>query len=340
MGMVRTNVISHFFSFIRSHFFHSIELEIRRISTTATTPKPTTTTTTTTTTKTNKSAEADHRRQAVIAAAEAREKAHKAKSKPIKSVTKTTLAREKQLATTAANSAANAAAAMMMIDSVPRSEEARRAAEAAKQGEAQLARQLGYNPYETARATAGQARTATTTAQHGSLSTTAAEGRDATAHATGSSSLPVVAPPRQAMQAAADQESHAAQPLDDNVPPPPPEFDEAFATLVSASSTTTSTSSSIVNTCSIIQKLVLNATTKGQNTSNPEEAAKFRKVRLANPKIRAALVDVPGAMDIMLLAGFQLGEQQGESVLLFPITIADGAPEWWPAAVEQLTSIR
>ena len=58
---------------------------------------------------------------------------------------------------------------------------------AAKQGEAQLASQLGYNPYETARANAGQARSANTIAQHGNISADQAGDH-----------LPTVAPPRDA----------------------------------------------------------------------------------------------------------------------------------------------
>jgi hypothetical protein len=274
-----------------------------------------------------KSAELDHRRQAVIAAAEAREKAHKAKTKPIKSVTKTTLARERQLQQQLANS--NSATSTQ--DNEPRSEEARRAAEAAKQGEAQLAQQLGYNPYQIARTTAGQARTATTTAQHGSLSNN-----------DKGDSLPVVAPPPPPRPAAEETQEF--------IPPPPLEFDEAFATLVSYSSSSSSShnvdhpnsdnnnnNTVVPSTCGIIQKLVLNATTKGQTPN--EDAAKFRKVRLENPKIKAALVDVPGAMEILLLAGFQLSEtQEGESVLVFPADTL--GPEWWPAAAEQLDSVK
>lgn len=247
-----------------------------------------------------KSAEADHRRQAVIAAAEAREKAHKAKSKPIKLVTKTTLARQQQQQEQQQQQSA------ALVDDAPRSEQAKLAAAAAKQGEAALAQQLGYNPYEPARATAGQARNATVTAQHGSLSATAA-----------SSTIPTVAPPTVPVEAVGEEELLQV----------PHEFQEALATMVS-----TSSPDLVQSTCGIMKKLILNAITKGQTPN--DDAAKFRKVRLANPKIKAALVDVPGAVEVMLSTGFSLQEQEGESVLIFPPDYV--GPDWLPSAMKQL----
>ena len=254
-----------------------------------------------------KSAEVDHRRQAVIAAAEAREKAHKAKSKPIKLVTKTTLARQQQEQLQQQQQSAT------LVDDTPKSEHAKRAAAAAKQGEAVLAQQLGYNPYEPARATAGQARNATVTAQHGSLSAAAAAPPPSS-----SSNLPTVAPPTVSVALEHD---------DDSLLELPSEFQEALATMVSASPPEL-----VQSTCGIIKKLVLNAITKGQTPQ--EDAAKFRKVRLANPKIKATLVDVPGALEIMLSTGFALEEHDGESVLVFPPD--NVGPDWLSSAMQQL----
>lgn len=267
-----------------------LEFEIRRI--TVKTEKPVEPT------AKAKSAEVDHRRQAVIAAAEAREKAHKAKSKPIKLVTKTTLARQQQ---------EQEQQSATLVDDTPKSEQAKRAAEAAKQGEAALAQQLGYNPYEPARSTAGQARNATVTAQHGSLSAPAP-------------SIPAVAPPTVPVESVIDEE-------DDSLLDVPSEFQEALTTMVSASPPDL-----VQSTCGIIKKLVLNAITKGQTPN--EDASKFRKVRLANPKIKATLVDVPGALEVMLSTGFVLEEHDGESVLVFPPDCV--GPDWLPSAMKQL----
>ena len=44
-----------------------------------------------------------------------------------------------------------------------------------------------------------------------------------------------------------------------------------------------------------------------------DSASIFQKVRLANPKIKAVLVDVAGAIDVMMLH-----EEDGESFLIFP----------------------
>jgi hypothetical protein len=281
-------------------FLVMIDLEIRRVSTSADkkkknepdpqqAPKQ----------QLSKSAEADLRRKAVIAAAEARENKHKALSKPIRKVTKTTLDKAKH---------------QQQETAEPLSEEAKRAAAAAKQDEAALAAQLGYNPYEPARSTAGQARTATTTVQHGDLNA-----------GTAGKNLPTVAPPREA--AAPSIEETTAKPLDVDFPP---DFEDAYAIMVSANE-----ASVVKSSCGIMKKLLLNATTKGQTPG--EDAAKFRKVRLANPKIKTAIVDVQGAVELLLATGFGLEEQEGESVLIYPADCP--GPDWLEAALQQLETV-
>jgi hypothetical protein len=266
--------------------FSSIDLEVRRISTSldkkqqTSTPQP----------NNSASADTEARRKAVIAAAEAREKAHKVKSRPIKLVTKTTLARQLQQQKSLPESTKE-----------PLSEASKQAAQAAKQSEAQVAAQLGYNPYVTSRATAGQARNATTAVQHGSLSSQ-----------SGGDHLPDVAPPRQPTVLAADEE-------------PSVEFQQAHAAVLSANGDAKSS-------LTIMKKLLTNAATKGQTPG--EDAAKFRKVRLANAKIRAAIVDVEGAIELMLACGFSLEEQDGESVLIYPADFP--GPDWLPVALKQM----
>lgn len=258
-------------------------MEVRRISTShdkqqqTSTPQP----------SNSKSADAEARRKAVIAAAEAREKAHKIKSRPIKLVTKSTLARQ-----------LNQQESLPESTKEPLSEASKQASLAAKQSEAQVAAQLGYNPYVTSRATAGQARNATTAVQHGSLSSQ-----------SGVDHLPGVAPPRQPT-VAADEE-------------PSVEFQQAHTTVLSVNGDAKSS-------LTIMKKLLTNATTKGQTPG--EDAAKFRKVRLANAKIKAAIVDVEGAIELMLACGFSLEEQDGESVLIYPADFP--GPDWLPAALK------
>eukprot|EP00934_Nitzschia_sp_Nitz4_P006243 Nitzschia sp. Nitz4//scaffold296_size27349//12739//14254//NITZ4_008199-RA/size27349-snap-gene-0.40-mRNA-1//1//CDS//3329546270//6233//frame0 len=260
------------------------------------------------------SADAAHRRQAMIAAAEAREMAHKAKAKPIRNVTKTTLAREKQLQEQQQKQ-------LQHQQQNQPSEESKRAAMAAKKGEMELAQQLGYNPYETAHATAGQARVATTTSQHGAIHASTKGSGNSNNNSNGNSepsSLPAVAPPRDIPS------------VPDDVPTSEPSegFSHALSVLISS----TPDASVVATTCNIMRKLLLNATTKGQAAS--DDAAKFRKVRLQNAKIKAALVDVPGAMDVMLCADFQLVEQDGESMLIFPVNHT--GPKWLPTALTLL----
>ena len=81
------------------------------------------------------SADVDHRRQAVIAAAEAREKAHKAKSKPLKHITKTTLAKQQQQLQEGNLSGEDLNSE---VSNEPLTVEAQKAAALAKQGEARI----------------------------------------------------------------------------------------------------------------------------------------------------------------------------------------------------------
>jgi len=280
-----------------------IELEVRRISTSLEKKKAPSATS-----GAGKSADAEARRKAVIAAAEAREKAHKIRSKPMKQVTKSTLAKQQQLL-----EQQQLEQQLDPSSQEPKSEESRLAAEAAKHKEAQVAAQLGYNPYEISRSTAGQARTATTAVQHGTIKADSAG--DHLPTSSDGQHLPSVAPPRDAAIPADDEEEL------------PLEFQHARATMASTTDPTALSSS-----LNIIKKLLTNATTKGQKPG--EDAAKFRKVRLANAKIKAAIVDVEGAVELMLACGFTLQEQDGESVLLYPADTP--GPEWLPTALKQL----
>ena len=247
------------------------------------------------------SADAFARRQAVIAAAEARDKAHKAKSKPVSKKTSDGLP---NLLSTAERQQIEKERQerLQKMSSEPMSEQSKAAREAAKQSEAELSNQLGYNPYETNRATAGQARNATTVSKHGTLSSAGP------ANATALQAPNPVSAPQEIVAAEID-----------------PTFDAAFETLVTAND-----QASAFNSLSIMKKLIVNATTKGQGTT--DDAAKFRKVRLGNPKIKAAIVDVEGAVDLMMSTGFQIAEQDGESVLQYTGT----APSWLPGAIEKI----
>lgn len=277
------------------------------------------------------SAEAFARKQAMIAAAEARDKANKAKLKPISR-------------TTASSSANNTNAAPStsyeLPDNDPKSEQAKAAVEAVKTQEALTAAQLGYNPYVPNRATAGQARNATVAMTHGAIG----ENSDAspttttttTTTTTGAGSAGVPAPPHVRPPANALAEAVAPDANNSAPPPPPPEsFEEALEVLV----TTCADASGALST---LHKLVLNATTKGQQLDNPD-SGKFRRVRLANPKIAAAVVDPPGALDLMLACGFVLTETDdgaNESVLVYPAqSEQEPVPAWLPGALTRMEAL-
>lgn len=265
------------------------------------------------------SADAEARRKAMIDAAVAREKAHKKKTKTIKYVTKTTtLLNKQQLAEqAAANRNNNNSSTGDKLK--PQTEASRKAAAAAKRDEQNLANELGYNPYESAKSTAGQARSATVTTQHGEV--------NAAGSSSGNTSIPVVAPPTNPTSVAAVQ-------VEDY--PLPEEFVEALLTIISNGDKDASKAG-----LKIARTLIVNATTKGQQ-QDEGAGAKFRKVRLENAKIKKALVDVPGNIQLMLSVGFQLVEcdENNESLLMFPSPspplIGYNEPLWLSTALRKM----
>jgi hypothetical protein len=266
------------------------------------------------------SAEAFARKQAMIAAAEARDRAHKAKLRPI----------SRANSAAGGGGASTKGASSSLPDNDPKSEASRAAVEEAKKKEAMTTAELGYNPYETNRATAGQARQATVAVTHGAIQ---AAGRSNDA---GSSFPPVqaptaVRPPANALLPHPETEDAATQ----RSSVPSPEFDHALEVLV------TSSLDGGASSISTLHKLVLNATTKGQQSSD-KDAGKFRRVRLANPKIAACVVDPPGAIDVLLACGFVLMEDEStqESVLVYPLVGEDESlPPWLPAALERMQNL-
>ena len=261
------------------------------------------------------SADAESRRKAMMAAAEAREQVHKQKLRPMnkKSAHKTTTTTQQQ-------DVNNFTSAELQ----PQTEAARIAMRAVKRDEQRLAQELGYNPYAAANSTAGQARTATATTQYGELNSGSGSGgistTTGTSSATASTAIPVVAPPLDPTTSAVREEH-----------PLPEEFEDAFVTIISQSDTAASKTG-----LKIARTLILNATTKGQQRTEEEEAAKFRKVRLDNPKIKQAIVEVPGNIQLLLSVGFQLVEceNHNESLLVFPPQYT--GPVWLPTALRRM----
>ena len=254
------------------------------------------------------SADAEARRRAMIAAVDAREKKYKSQTKTIKHVTKSTLLKQQQQ-----QDVNNFTEEQLQ----PQTEASRQAMEAAKQGEAILAAEMGYNPYEVIKKTAGQARTATTATQHGAIQAPASSGSSNTA------TLPAVAPP-------ANPTSEAIDSDDERTAGYSVEFEEALAEVVAFGD-----KEAARNGLKIARTLVKNATTKGQQ-ADETKAEKFRKVRLANAKIKAAIVDVPGNLQLLMAVGFQLTEdsETNESVLVFPPFCS--GPVWLPQALRSM----
>lgn len=106
------------------------------------------------------------------------------------------------------------------------------------------------------------------------------------------------------------------------------DFDEAFEMVTSAGTDRHAIASSL----SVMQKVIVNATTKGQ--TDGDDAAKYRKVRLSNPKIKAAVTDTHGSIELMISTGFALSEIDGETYLVYP-TSATSKP-WLSRAMRRM----
>ena len=234
------------------------------------------------------SADSVARKQAVIAAAEAREAKHKTKQKPIAKTEKRMdglTAKQQQY---------------YQHDQTEDSEETRRAVAAAKQAEQDDVKNMGYNPYEAKAMTSGQARNATVAMTQGEINA-----GNAPSKIKGGSEQGMPSPGRV---------NEPEDPLRKQNPPSP-EFEQAFSTVV----TTNTDHDAVLKSLGIMRKLIQNAVTKGQE-GDDESSAKFRRVRLSNAKIKAAITDIAGALELMMSVGFVLSEndEDGETYLVFP----------------------
>ena len=246
------------------------------------------------------SADAAARKQAMIAAAEAREAKFKAKTAPTKPkpVPKSTSADKLQ---------------HFAHTNEVESEETKRAINLANAGERADAEALGYNPYEAKAMTAGQARTATVAAAKGDIS---AENAPSKIGGGAMASPGLTNPPT----------DPAASPLD-------PAFEHAFQTLV----TSNAEHSAVLKSLKVMRTLITNAITKGQQ-GDDETSSKFRRVRLSNPKIKDAITDMSGALELMMCVGFILSENEEDSETYLVYPPGDTGPDWLQIGLERMES--
>ncbi len=197
------------------------------------------------------------------------------------------------------------------------SEETRKAIAAAKKAEQADAANLGYNPYAAKNMTSGQARTATVAMTRGEINAENAPSKLAGAEAEGASPGQVKKPSDPSKE----------------MPKPDPQFEHSFSTLV----TSNSDNAAVLKSLSIMRKLINNAVTKGQKGSD-ETSSKFRRVRLSNPKIKEAITDIQGALELMMSVGFVLSEndEDGETYLVFPP--GERGPSWLDGALSTMES--
>jgi len=246
-----------------------------------------------------KRAEDDARKQAVIAAAEARDKKNKDKNKPIRKGASELSTVDRQRIEQQKEELAKKNVTYMSKE--PLSDESRKAVEAAKMDEVAHAAKLGYNPYETMKGTGQQGSTAAAAITHGAVNAGGNKEGDTKSEKKASSILP-------------------PGPID-------PSFDDAFTTLV----TTNNNDNELANSLRIMRKLTENATKDGQTDDK-------RRVRISNPNkhIQAAINDMNGALDVMTSVGFIMTENEEDSEIYLIFPPGDDKPVWLSKALDRL----
>ena len=280
----------------------------------------------------NRRADVDARRQAVIAAAEERNSKHKAKSRPIPKKKGGKIVEEltpEQLQKIELLKEENIKRNAVQMANKPMSEEAKKAVEAAKYDEAKHAQQLGYNPYEVRKVTAGQASSASVAMTHGAITAGNGSGGDIglSAAPPSSTSIPVVQPPTNSMIPATETRNTSNQPGNK---PIDTVFDEAFNELLHSNHTDNDTEQ-ISKSLRILRKLILNATKAPVN--DPK-----RNVRISEPNnlIKSCVIDRNGAIELLMSVGFVMSEIDSKTFLVYNGGEDGEAMSWLSPALEKM----
>ncbi len=262
------------------------------------------------------------KRQAVIAAAEARDKTNKQKKKPISKFKELSMEEKDKIEQQKLeNERRNAS-----ISHEPKTEEARAAVRLAKNDEVKHVEKLGYNPYEAARSTGKQGANATVAVKHGNIQGN--EGASGTLSSDSSGGNTNKPKPSNSTSTTTSK-STSSLPNPNELKPINEEFDEAFLTLILHNES--NPSEKLAKSLRIMKKLILNAITEGQTDD------KKRMVRISNPNklIQAAINDLDGAIQLMLSVGFTIGEQEdSETYLIFPP--GNTGPDWLSDALDRM----
>lgn len=266
--------------------------------------------------KQNLRADADARRQAVIAAAEERNTKNRDRKRPIakrkggKVIAELTSDDIKRLNL---QKEENIKRNEIEMANKPLSKEAQMAIQAAKKVEAQHSSQLGYNPYEARKVSAGQASSASVAMAHGSIN---AENAPSNIQTSSSNTIPSVRPPPEAMKPVPEKSLKNINHL----------FDEALNTVM-----TSNPSENVPKSLRIMRKLIANATTSPPN--DPK-----RQVRITDPNklIKSSIIDMDGAVELMMSVGFVITDVDEKMVLNFDESVNGGAPSWLNDALKKM----
>lgn len=265
------------------------------------------------------SADAHARKQAVIAAAEARDRVHKAKTRPTPKST-STIDSSKFLSTSERRKieAERKERLEELKKQGPQTEASRIAVEEAKKGELKTVSELGFNLYEAKKLTGDQARNATTDMKHGFVD---AGINSPPGNISSSQSS------RTALPSASSKSPATSSTVSSKFDSVHESFDETFTIFLSSNK-------DVTKSISTMHKLIINATTKGRGEG--EDSSKFRRVKLSNAKINELIVSTHGGLDLMMLFGFILHEEDGETFLIYPLD--ESGPSWMTKGLESMKS--
>jgi len=287
------------------------------------------------------------RRQAVIAAAEARDKQNKFKKKPIRKgglASELTTEQKKKIQQQRDQLEIKNAT---QLSNAPLTNESKKAVEAAKQNEAMHAQQLGYNPYETMKGTGQQGSAAVTSLHHGSLDAGPGGSGSGNGSASGSGSKGGSAASKATNVVNSQKKKPSSSSL--QMQSIDPTFDEAFTTLI----TTNDNKETIIKSLRIMRKLIINATTvatgerEGDQQQQQQQSQEKKRVRISNPNkhIEAAIHHTEGALDLMMSVGFIIMEmdhdEDSETYLMYQYQTEtefgnEEFPKWLNKALAQM----
>lgn len=177
------------------------------------------------------------------------------------------------------------------------SDETRRVVQSAKGREAQMIRELGYNPFVPVMASTNKSGSA---AASGMNSATTANDPNNRAPASSSAAAPTPAATSQTVTRQGEPWTDLHQELVESL------CDEALAMLLSVSGGEVGDETGNTSGQELVTLCIATTTKMLENIKNNPKEQKFRSIRVQNPNFNAKVYSIPGGKQLFTAAGFQL----------------------------------